>query len=224
VELPVQVTPGAALIEKAQLEPGLGNHPVESDLRLITEPTLIQIDPSQRSKAEVAPLLAAAKEWNVRNGFSRAQESKSREKKDRRPSWWHEKVSGPLGKSLQERFGRKVETKSEIAGNLGLSHIRLSKLPGKQIVVTVAFKSGDKSISLVEGSRLVFDDQNWDKPAIALVQLDPKLRHTTAATFEVRAGNVPFSWSVSFAVLTGMFLFFGIYHKFILPYPVSDRP
>jgi MFS transporter, PAT family, beta-lactamase induction signal transducer AmpG len=36
-------------------------------------------------------------------------------------------------------------------------------------------------------------------------------------------GTIPLAWSVTFGVLAGVFLLFFIYHKFRLPYPVSDR-
>jgi PAT family beta-lactamase induction signal transducer AmpG len=38
------------------------------------------------------------------------------------------------------------------------------------------------------------------------------------------AGNIPLAWSITFFVLAGMFIAFFAYHKFVLPYPVSDRP
>jgi len=92
------------------------------------------------------------------------------------------------------------------------------------VVATPTLRSGDKSITLVEGSRLVFDDSNWNKPALAVIQLDPKLRTETSAVFEIRSGNIPLSWTITFFVLTGLFLLFGLWHKFILPDPVSDKP
>jgi PAT family beta-lactamase induction signal transducer AmpG len=46
-----------------------------------------------------------------------------------------------------------------------------------------------------------------------------------AGLIETRTGgNIPFAWSVTFGVLAGLFLLFFIYHKFILPYPATDRP
>jgi PAT family beta-lactamase induction signal transducer AmpG len=54
--------------------------------------------------------------------------------------------------------------------------------------------------------------------------LDPKLKTTAAALMEVRSGNLPLAWSLTFAVLAGVFLLFGIYHLFMLPYPVRDVP
>ena len=41
---------------------------------------------------------------------------------------------------------------------------------------------------------------------------------------EIRSGNVPFAWSITFLLLAGMFVCFSIYHRFLLPYPAIDRP
>jgi len=110
-----------------------------------------------------------------------------------------------------------------MAGNLGVTYLHLSKPPGREIAVNVALASGDKSISLAEGSRLVFDDQNWNRPAAIVFQLDPKLRMQTSALYEIRSGNIAVSWIVAFGVLVILFLFFGLYHKFMLPVPTNDR-
>lgn len=45
-----------------------------------------------------------------------------------------------------------------------------------------------------------------------------------AGYLEESTGNIPLSWSITFFVLAGLFLFFFIYHRFVLPYPDSDRP
>jgi PAT family beta-lactamase induction signal transducer AmpG len=132
---------------------------------------------------------------------------------------------------LRNLIGSEVKAKSEVAGNLGLATLHLSKSPGKEVAVTlgskvnIGFTTGDaKSFSVAEGARLIFNDQNWNKPALAVIQLDPNLQGAAAALIEVRSGNVPLAWSVSFGLLAGLFLLFGIYHRFRLPYPASDRP
>jgi PAT family beta-lactamase induction signal transducer AmpG len=71
---------------------------------------------------------------------------------------------------------------------------------------------------------LAFDDQNWNKPAAVALQLDPKLKTPSSAVYEVRSGNISLSWVVTFSVLIGLFLFFGVYHRFLLPRPSSDQP
>jgi len=46
-----------------------------------------------------------------------------------------------------------------------------------------------------------------------------------AGTIETRTGgNISFAWSVTFVVIAVMFALFFLYHKFVLPYPLSDTP
>ena len=45
-----------------------------------------------------------------------------------------------------------------------------------------------------------------------------------AGYLETSTGNIPFAWSITFFIIAGLFLAFFIYHKFRLPYPVSDKP
>ena len=111
-----------------------------------------------------------------------------------------------------------------MAGTVCFASVQLSKPPDKEIVVTPAFKAGDKSVSLVEGARLVFDNSNWDKPALVAFQLDTKLKSKTSAVFELRSGNIALSWSLTFFLLAAMFLGFGLWHKCILPRPDRDQP
>lgn len=44
-----------------------------------------------------------------------------------------------------------------------------------------------------------------------------------AGYFETH-GGIKFAWSITFGVLAAIFILFFVYHKFILPYPESDRP
>jgi MFS transporter, PAT family, beta-lactamase induction signal transducer AmpG len=44
-----------------------------------------------------------------------------------------------------------------------------------------------------------------------------------AGYIESSTGNIHLAWMITFLVLTGLFIFFFIYHKFILPYPESDH-
>jgi len=45
-----------------------------------------------------------------------------------------------------------------------------------------------------------------------------------AGFFEVFTGDIPLAWSITFAVLAAVFLCFFLYHRFILPRPVTDVP
>jgi PAT family beta-lactamase induction signal transducer AmpG len=225
LQLTVEAQPEAALVQSG-LPVGAGSLAAdEGELRIITSQTNVLINPQPRAKAEVAALLAAARESNLTNNFIRTrQQIAAATKKDDAPSWWTRTVSEPTARFLREHFGPELKAKSDQAGNLAVVALHLSKPPGKEIVVTPAFKSGDKSVSLTEGARLVFDDSNWSRPALVVMQLDPKLKSATSATFEIRSGNIPFSWTVTFFTLVGLFILFGIWHRFILPYPAIDKP
>ena len=221
VNLEIAAQPGAALVQKTapdQMQVAKG------ELRVLVNFPRIEIAPQQRAKSDVAELLAAAKQSNLTNQFTRTRQQTSAAKKNDSPGWWTRSISAPLAGFLRTHFGPDAKAKSDIAGNVGIVTLQLSQPPGKEIVVTPAFKSGDKSISLAEGARLVFDDSNWNKPALAVIQLDPKLKTATSATFEIRSGNIAFSWTITFFVLTALMVVFGIWHKFILPRPARDQP
>jgi PAT family beta-lactamase induction signal transducer AmpG len=85
-------------------------------------------------------------------------------------------------------------------------------------------RSGDDNIKLIEGERLTFNADNWNTPAVVVVQLDDNLRSETIASFTAQSGNIPLAWSVTFVVLGVLFIMFFVYHRFILPYPVADGP
>ena len=225
VEIQVTAKPGAALVETLNSESLEAATAREGDLRIVAQPPALQINPQSRSKAEITALAVAARAWNTTNGFIRTQQqAKVADKSIKDASWWTRTLSDPLGSFLREHFGPETKVAGDVAGNIGVMTLRLSKPPGRQIVVSPAFKSGDKSVTLAEGARLVFDDENWDKAALVVIQLDPKLKTETRAVFEIRAGNIPLSWTITFAVLVVLFLLFGSYHKFILPQPESDQP
>ncbi len=46
----------------------------------------------------------------------------------------------------------------------------------------------------------------------------------TSGIFGTGGGDIPFAWSVTFGVLSALFLAFFLYHQFMLPRPVTDRP
>ncbi len=225
VELQIAAKPGVVFVQTLNPEELPLATTREGELRIVIERTVLEISPQPRPRAEVGALIAVANAWNTTNSFIRTQQpAKVTDGKDKSPSWWTRTISEPLGKLLHSRFGPEVKGKSDVAGNIGVVSLHLSKPPGKEIVVTPAFKSGDKSVSLAEGARLVFDDSNWNKPALVVFQLDPKLKAETHATFEVRSGNIPLSWAITFGLLVTLFLLFGLYHKFMLPFPESDKP
>lgn len=222
LEVTIRAQPEVVMIQKEF--PVATGDSKESELRVLVSGTELTLGAEARPKAEVAPILAAAKQANLTNQFTRTRQQTSSAGKAGEPGWWNRSVATPLADFLRRQFGPDEKTKSDVAGNIGVVAISLSQKPGREVVVTPAFKSGDKSVALVEGSRLVFDDSNWNKSALAVVQLDTKLRGATAAVFEIRSGNIALSWTVTFFALTALMAGFGLWHKFILPHPASDVP
>jgi len=45
-----------------------------------------------------------------------------------------------------------------------------------------------------------------------------------AGRIQDRGGSVTFAWSVAMGVLAGLFVLFGLWHRFVLPRPPADRP
>jgi len=224
VTVTVEAAPGAALTVPALPQGTSDPAAAEADLRILVEPERIILAPEPRDQAEMGALLSAIKQANETNGFLRVAGRQSVDRTDDSPSWWTRSVSTPLAGWLRRHFGPEETERTAAVGSVGILQLRLSRPPGREVVVTPAFLSGDKSVALVEGSRLVFDDTNWDRPALAAVQLDRKLRAATRAEFVIRSGNIPLSWVVTFFTLTGLFLAFALWHKFILPHPATDRP
>lgn len=187
----------------------------------------ILIGTIRKSKSEVDSIIRSVKEWNLNNGFYVEEKSNQASVVNQdEPSWWNKFVAQPLEKFLRENFGEeKVEIrKSDFAGNIGIIYFHLTQKPDKDYIIHFGREKGDNSINLIEGTRFVFNQQNWNKPAIAIIQLDPKLNYETSAVFQVRSGDIPFAWKVTFLFLAGLFILFFVYHFFILPYPKTDKP
>ena len=160
---------------------------------------------------------------NEHNGFIQLEKATSAKS----PSWWSRSVSGPLKLKLKKAFVKDQEVSKpsgSLVGNIGITGVRLSSPPddGENVVLNIVRKSGDKNFKLIHGDRLVFTSKNWNRTAWVLTQIDPKLEDESSATFEGLSGNIPLSWSITFYVLTGMFILFFFYHRFILPRPATD--
>lgn len=222
VPLRIEARPGVALVTTVDTNVLTLGTASTGSLRLMAEPTVIELAPQPRPKAEVSALVSAAKAWNQAHGFTTA-EAKT-EKKAADQSWFDRKLTQPLGDYLKAHFGRDASAKVNVGGNVGIARLRLSQPPGREIVTTLSLNVGsDKSIAVAEGARLVFNDSNWNQPALVAVQLDPKLTTPSTATYSVLSGNVTLAWTTTFFVLLGLFLAFGFWHRFILPRPAKDR-
>jgi PAT family beta-lactamase induction signal transducer AmpG len=116
----------------------------------------------------------------------------------------------------------KIQGSSQ--GNLAVIGIRLSSPPetDETVVLNLDRKTGDKNLSLVNGQRLSFNKDNWNKLALVLIQADSKLNTQVTTSFQGLSGNIPFAWSITFFVLAGLFICFLVYHRFALPKPTTD--
>lgn len=86
------------------------------------------------------------------------------------------------------------------------------------------FPVGDESlIKVAKGNdRLEFSPENYKTPKQVVIEADAKLKEPTLAVFEVRAGNIQFSWTICFAVMSALFVLLAMYHWAALPRPVTD--
>lgn len=201
--------------------------PLEGDLRIIANPQTLQIPLTQISKTDSDLTLSVIQQWNKLQGQKTA-EAMARAAAKKEPGvvkkFWSKNVATPLANFLRKHWGAEKKESAKVAGNIGYVYFHLSKPPepGKQVTVAFGRRSGDKSIELKEGMSFIFDASNWNKPAVALIQLDYRLKDSTSAVFRATAGNIPLSWTVTFFLIASLFFLFSVYHYFILPHPVAD--
>src|SRR5205085_2807826 len=96
---------------------------------------------------------------------------------------------------LRTRFPKETKSVKSSSGSVGTLSLSLSHPPaeGKSVVVTLdrqksgieylGLAKGDKGFRLKEGERFVFTSANWNQPAMAVIQLDPKLKTESVVTF-----------------------------------------
>jgi len=192
----------------------------ESEELKILSVSDLQIATQNIERSVYDSLVNMVKYKNIENNFYK--EEIIIKKEDR--SWWQENISQKLKDFLKEKFNKAEIQTGNLTGNVGIISFKLNKeLPdNKEVVFNFGQQAGDKSIALVEGTRFVFNKENQDKTAYALIQLDSKLQKIKTATFVGRSGNLKLAWTISVGILAVLFIGFFIYHKFILPYPAAD--
>jgi PAT family beta-lactamase induction signal transducer AmpG len=166
--------------------------------------------------------------YNQENGFVAVQTGSEKSLKNQSgTSWWTAYISTPLRNFLKEHFQAKILPLNgkTLTGNVAVVAVKLSTKPeeNKEMVLNIKFRSGDNSIRLIEGERLMFNTANYNKPAYLLLQCDSKLKRPTQAVFKGISGNIHLAWSITFLILAGMFVLFSVYHRLILPHPKSDQ-
>lgn len=221
LRIEVSSNPEKSLSECKLLE--IPAQPSLEELQFLVTEKIIDVSTSKIPSDMASELKGELIKSNEQYGFVQIE----RQADASSPSLWSTYISTPLKQQLKEAFGKKSESLQSVGdqvGNIGIVGIKLSASPPdeEEVVLNFGRKSGDKNFKLIHGERLVFTDQNWDKTAWVLVQLDPKLNAVSSAIFEGRSGNIPLAWSITFYVLAGMFVLFFVYHRFILPHPDSD--
>lgn len=244
LNIPVAAKPAAPLIQ--QWDPASVRFPmVESGgLHVLAQPEALEVSVADRSIEESKAVVDQARSWNKEHGFM--QETTIAPKTEATTNWWTLHVSQPLGKAwsatiggplertLTKHFPKQVKPRQPTAGNVGVIYLSLSQAPaeGKDVVVTfdrkkrgieyIGFAKGDKGFKIVEGERLVFSAKNWNTPAMAVIQLDPKLKQEAAVTFQANSGNIPLAWSITLFSVAALFLAFSCWHSVMLPRPAND--
>jgi PAT family beta-lactamase induction signal transducer AmpG len=234
--------PPAALMAQARADaggtpafapPALVASAQDGALSLVVQPAAVELALGASPNSEAAAgTIEQARAWNRQHEFT-AEDRPVNPKGQ--VSWWSRTVAGPLGAFLRERFPNTTSTvRSSTAGNVGIFYLSLSKAPAQAVAVNVARKlrgieylglgKGDRGFRLAEGERLVFNSTNWNQPAVAVIQLDPKLKHETSVTFLATSGNIPVAWSITLFVVAGLFLAFSCWHSVMLPRPANDGP
>jgi len=191
------------------------------DMYFFLEHDSLKISTQTVDRDSLSILLDSIRASNLGYGFVQPEVQKVKSK-----GWWATKVSEPLGVWIRNNFGEERGSVVAVTGSVAVVPVRLSGSPepGKKIVLNTVLKKGDKSIALIQGNHLVFNESNWDKPAYMVFQADSKLTNNTSVNYEGLSGNIPMSWAVTFFVLSGLFLVFSFWHRFILPRPDSDLP
>jgi len=166
------------------------------NIKLVANPTILEIGTKPISEQSVNFYKSFAKKFNMMNGFI--------------PS---------------ELMPPDTTISDELAGNIGIVKFHLSKAPSaeKEYDVNLEFLEGTAGINIIEGNNFKFNSKNWNKPAFAVIQIDPTIQKNTGATFKLQSDKVPLAWLFTFSVLAILIFLFFFYHKFILPQPVTDK-
>lgn len=198
--------------------------PETDKMTFVAFPDKLVLNTNNISRDSLETIKTLVQKHNIDNGFVIVDVADDKKNK---VSWWNKNISTPLGNFIRTNFGEKRENligTDGKTGNAGVVAIRLSRKPeaNQTVVLNSTLKSGDKSINLISGERIVFNDKNWDKPAYILIQLDYKLNSETFSKFKGTSGNIRLAWSITFFIIAGLFLLLYVYHKFILPHPNVD--
>ena len=201
--------------------PAIPTLSADAELGFVVTSTDIQISTENITAQRFDSIKNVVEKHNKALGFVPDTE---RKQDDKSAGWWTNNISKPFGDWLR-RFNTNVTVVDEksLVGNVAIAGVMLNQKPedGKEIVLNNQMNK-DNDIKMVSGERLVFNSSNWNQVAYVMVQVDKK---AVVADDSVKgiSGNIQLAWSIFFFILAGMFVALFIYHKFILPHPVSDK-
>ena len=224
IDFRIEVSPKYELVEPQIKQ--LQVTDVNAESFFATDRNTIRIAAAKMSKDSVQAIIKNVSLANQANHFISVENESDKGKKKDKESFWSKNISTPFGYWLKNNFGEKREvTVSNEAGNIAVVPVRMTKKPeaGKSVLLNTFMVEGNRSVSLIQGDHLSFNENNWDKTAYLVFQIDPKLNKTVTATYKGTSGNIPLAWSITFFVMAGMFVFFSFYHRIVLPRPQSDK-
>jgi len=224
IDFRIEVSPKYELVEPQIKQ--LQVTDVNAESFFATDRNTIRIAAAKMSKDSVQAIIKNVSLANQANHFISVENESDKGKKKDKESFWSKNISTPFGYWLKNNFGEKREvTVSNEAGNIAVVPVRMTKKPeaGKSVLLNTFMVEGNRSVSLIQGDHLSFNENNWDKTAYLVFQIDPKLNKTVIATYKGTSGNIPLAWSITFFVMAGMFVFFSFYHRIVLPRPQSDK-
>ena len=191
------------------------------EMHFVASPSVLEIG-TTANPAQVDSINAWVKQQNIANGFAVPETASAQSS----PEATADKQLSKFEQFIKDTFGEDRErTQHQLTGNIGVIKVCLSQQPepGEKVVLNTVHKTGDQSIFLTQGDRFEFTSENWNKPAYITIQVDPKLKEASSASFESTSGNISLAWSITFFVLAGFFIAICLYHKYILPKPKSDK-
>ena len=191
------------------------------EMHFVATPAVLEIG-TAANPAQVDSVNAWVKQQNLANGFAAPETAATTQSSTAAKGQELSKFE----LFIKNTFGENRErTQHQLTGNIGVIKVCLSQQPkpGEKVVLNTVHKTGDQSIFLTQGDRIEFNTDNWNKPAYITIQVDPKLKEASSASFESTSGNIALAWSITFFVLAGFFIAICLYHKYILPKPASDR-
>ena len=194
-ELKVIANPNKFFEETIKVD-SIGAKQLNGNLRLIAKPSYLEISTRPQTKESADFYSNFAHNFNIMNGFT--------------------KEPGVISDTT---------TRTDLVGNVGIVKFYLSKQPDKddEYIVNLDYIEGNHGIKIIEGKTLKFTSYNWNKPAFAVFQLDSTIAKRTEASFKAQVDKVPLAWVFTFSVIGILFVLFFIYHKVILPKPVTDK-